>query len=431
MSPELVGIIGLVVLIVLMFLRMWIGAAMAIAGFVGFAYLSGWDKALVMAAQTPYNTIAMYAFAAVPMFVLMGALVSNTGVGADLYNSAYKVVGQLRGGLALATIVACAMFAAICGSSSAETLTIGKVALPEMKKFQYSDTLATGSIASGGTMGILIPPSIGFLLYGLLTEQSVGYLFMAGILPGVLLSFLFILVIIIWTRINPRSGPAGPRVPFKEKVFSLKNTWATVVLFVLVLGGIYKGIFTPTEAGAIGAFGAIIITLISRRLRGKNLINSILETATTTAIILIIMAGAYIFMKFLTVSKLPFEMANFIKGLGLSTYIVWAVIIVIYLILGMFLDIMSAMVLTVPLIYPVILAMGFDPIWFGVQVVLLMEMGLITPPVGMNVFIMSSVTDVKMGTIFKGVWPFVCAMMACIIILTIFPDIALFIPRHM
>ena len=431
MSPELVGIIGLIVLIVLMFLRMWIGAAMAVAGFLGFAYLTGFDRALVMAAQTPYNTIAMYAFAAVPMFVLMGSLVSNTGIGADLYNSAYKCFGQFRGGLALATIVACAMFAAICGSSSAETLTIGKVALPEMKKFQYSDTLATGSIASGGTMGILIPPSIGFLLYGLLTEQSVGYLFMAGILPGVLLSFLFILVIIIWTRINPRSGPAGPRVPFKEKVFSLKNTWATVVLFILVLGGIYRGIFTPTEAGAIGAFGAIIITVASRRLTGKNLINSILETATTTAIILIIMAGAYIFMKFLTVSKLPFEMANFIKGIGLSTYMVWAVIIIIYLILGMFLDIMSAMVLTVPLIYPVILALGFDPIWFGVEVVLLMELGLITPPVGMNVFIMSSVTDVKMGTIFKGVWPFVGAMMACIIILTIFPDIALFIPRHM
>jgi tripartite ATP-independent transporter DctM subunit len=431
MSPEIVGLLGVVLLLVLMFARMWIGAAMAAVGFIGFAYLSSMDKAFGIVALTPYNTLSNYTLTAVPMFVLMGTLVAGTGVGTDLYDAAYKWFGHLRGGLAIATVAACALFAAICGMSAAEALTIGKIALPEMKKHGYADSLATACVASAGTLGILIPPSLGFVLYGILTEQSVGFLFMAGILPGVLLSLLYMIAIMIWTMRNPKAGPAGPKTSFREKVISLKLIWTTVALFVLVMGGIYMGLFTPTEGGAVGAFGAIIITLVSRQLTSKNLLSSIVETGLTTSLIVGIIMGAFIFQKFMAVSQLPFGMADFIKELSFSRYIIWAIIIVIYIILGMFLDIMSCMVITVPLIYPVILSLGFDPIWFGVQVVLLMQMGLITPPVGMDVFILSSITDVPLGTIFKGVWPFVGAIMVCIILVTIFPQIALFLPSRM
>jgi C4-dicarboxylate transporter, DctM subunit len=431
MSPEIAGIIGVIILIFLMFARMNIGLCMAAVGFVGYAYIAGMKGSLAMIATTPYSTLAQYSLTALPLFVFMGSIVSDTGMGAGLYNSAHKWLGQLKGGLAIATIGACGLFAAICGSSTAEAVTIGKIALPEMKRFQYDDALATGSVASGGTLGILIPPSMGFLIYGIITEQSVGTLFMAGILPGVLLTVLFILVIMFMVRRNPKLGPGGPKTTFKEKVISLKGIWATVVLFILVLGGLYFGFFTPTEGGAVGAFGAIVITLISRQLNMKNLTHAIVDAGTTTAMMLILMLGAFIFMKFLTITKLPFAMASAVGGLGFSPYVILLIIVIVYLILGMFLDVISAIVLTVPLIYPVVIAIGFDPIWFGVVMVILMQMGLITPPVGMEVFVLSSVTNVPMSTIFKGVWPFVGAMLACILILAIWPEIALFIPHHM
>jgi C4-dicarboxylate transporter DctM subunit len=431
MSTETIGLIGVVLLLVFMVARMWIGVAMAAAGLIGYVYLAGIEKALLVMGQTPYSTLAMYEITAIPMFVFMGAIVSNTGVGADLYDTAYKWFGQLRGGLSIATIATCALFAAICGSSMAEALTIGRIALPEMKKHKYDDSLATACIASGGTLGILIPPSMGFLLYGILTEQSVGILFMAGILPGVLLSLLYVLSIVVWTRRNPNAGPPGPRTSFKEKIISLKKTWTTIALFLLVMGGIYMGIFTPTEAGAVGVFGAIVITLTSRQLNYRNLYSSMMETAMTTALIILLVIGAFIFMRFMALSRLPFTMADFIGTLNLPTYAIWAVIIIFYLFLGMFLDIMSCIVITVPIIYPVIIALGFDPVWFGVQIVLLVEVGLITPPIGMNVFVLSSVTDVPLGTIFRGVWPFVTATILCIIIVTIFPQIALYLPSKM
>jgi C4-dicarboxylate transporter DctM subunit len=431
MSPETIGLIGIVLLLVFMVSRMWIGAAMAVAGLIGYAYIAGIDKALLVMGQVPYSTLAAYEITAIPMFVFMGAIVSNTGVGSDLFDTAYKWLGQLRGGLALATIVTCALFAAICGSSMAEALTIGRIALPEMKKYHYDDSLATACVASGGTLGILIPPSMGFLLYGILTEQSVGILFVAGIIPGVLLSLLFIFTIVIWTARNASAGPPGPKTSFKEKVVSLKKTWTTIALFILVIGGIYKGIFTPTEAGAIGVSGAAIITLINRQLSFNTLRAAILETATTTAIIVLLVIGAFIFMRFMAISRLPFSMADFIGTLRLPTYAVWAVIVIFYLFLGMFLDIMSCIVITVPILYPVILSLGFDPVWFGVQVVLLVQIGLITPPVGMDVFVLSSITDVPLGTIFRGVWPFVVAAILCITAITFLPQIALFLPNMM
>jgi C4-dicarboxylate transporter DctM subunit len=431
MSPEMAGVVGVIVLIALMFMRMNIGLCMAAVGFTGYAYISGFKSSLAMVATTPYSTLSNYSFTALPLFIFMGAIVADMGMGASLYNTAYKWFGQIRGGLAVATIWACGLFAAICGSSTAECVTIGKIALPEMKRFKYDDALSTGAVASGGTLGILIPPSMGFLIYGIVTEQSVGILFMAGILPGVLMMVLFVLVIVAQVWRKPAMGPAGPKTTPKEKLVSLKGIWAALLLFMLVLGGLYLGWFTPTEAGAVGAFGAIIITVISRQFSSKNLIHAIVDAGTTTAMMLILIVGAFIFMKFLTISKLPFAMASMIGGLGFSPYIILLFIVIIYLILGMFLDVISAIVLTVPLIYPVITAMGFDPIWFGVVMVILVQMGLITPPVGMEVFVLSSVTDVPMSIIFKGVWPFVAAMAICILLLTIFPDIVLFIPCHM
>jgi C4-dicarboxylate transporter DctM subunit len=431
MTSETVGLIGIVVLIILLFCGMKIGMAMALVGFLGSTYLVGIDRCLGILSTVPYSTVAFYPVTVVPLFTLMGTLVSTTGVSADLYDTAYKWAGHLKGGLAIATISACAAFAAITGSSVTGTVTLGKVALPEMKKYKYDMALATGSIASGGTLGILIPPSLGFILYGIMTEESIGKLFMAGILPGILLTLLFIIVIIIITMRSPKAGPPGPGTTFKEKVISLKKTWPMVALFLLVLGGIYLGVFTPTEAGAIGAFGAIVITLINRKLTYKSFMNALLETGQITALIMLLVVGSFIMMRFLSLSKLPNLLAETVSSLAVPKYFIFAVIIVFYLILGMFLEIMSAIVLTIPFIYPVILALGFDPIWFGVIAVILMEMGLITPPVGMNAFALAGVCDIPLNTIFRGNWPFVGAMMVCLIILTFFPVIATFIPSIM
>lgn len=356
---------------------------------------------------------------------------SNTGVGADLYSSAHKCVGQIRGGLAISTVAACAGFAAISGTTVAGLVTMGRVALPEMRKYRYSDALATGCIASGGTMGILIPPSMGFILYGVLTEVSIGHLFMAGILPGVLQAVFYIAAILILCRINPQIGPPGPKTSLKEKVVSLKNTWSAIVLFLLVIGGIYLGIFTPTEAGAVGAFGAIVLTFLSRRLKGRNLLNSILESAQMTAMMILIMAGAFTFMNLMAMSKLPFVVADLVVGLSLSKYFIIAAIIVMYIILGMFLDIISSILVTVPILFPVVSALGFDPVWYGVIMVRVMEIGLITPPFGLDVFTLSGISRIPVSTIFRGVTPFVITDFLHIALLVAFPAVSLFIPSMM
>lgn len=431
MSPELIGLIGLVLLIVLLFSGMWIGFAMALLGFLGFAYLGGIEGAFGVLSTIPYSTVALYGVSVVPLFLLMGNVAASSGISGDLYKTGYKWVGHLPGGLAMGTIGACAGFAAICGSSLAAGVTMGKVALPEMEKYKYDPRLATGCVASGSTLGILIPPSIGFIIYGLLTEESVGKLFMAGIFPGILLATLFIATIYIIAKRNPDMGPPGERVSFKEKLLSLRNTWAMLALFLLVMGGIYGGIFTPTEAGAIGAFGSIVITFIGRKMTFDKLIGTILQTGQMTAMVLILLVGSMIFMSFLTISKLPFSVADYVAGLSVPKYGLFAIIIIIYLLLGMIMDAMSSMVITVPIIYPTILILGFDPVWFGVIMVVVVEMGLITPPVGMNVFVLSSVTDVSLGTIFRGALPFVITMLLCVVILTIFPQIALYLPNMM
>lgn len=431
MNPELVGVIGVIVLVVLMFSRVWVGVSMILVGFIGFGVLAGWEQALNVLGAEPYTNVAFYPITAIPLFILMGAIVTVTGISTDLFNTANKWIGQLRGGLAMASIAACAAFAAISGSSSACAATMGKVALPEMKKHNYDDKIASASIAAGGTMGILIPPSMGFILYGILVEQSVGKLFIAGIVPGILQAVFYIILIFVLCRVNPLLGPPGEKATMKEKVFSLKNTWAMLLLFLLVMGGIYMGVFTPTEAGAIGSFGAIIIALVSRRFNWGKFRFAMVDTAKTTAMIIFMIVGAFIFMRFMTISQLAFALGDFVAALTVSKYIVLIAIVVMYIILGCFFDIYSAIVLTLPIVYPVILAVDFDPIWFGVVMVRMMEVGAITPPFGMNVFILSGVSDIPVGKIFRGITPFVITDFLHIALLCAIPALSTFLPEMM
>jgi C4-dicarboxylate transporter DctM subunit len=431
MSEATVGLIGILVLMVLIFLRMNIGLAMALVGFTGFAALAGWNGALSNLSAVPYRYVADYNFVVIPLFLLMGSLAANTGISRDLYAATHSWMGQQRGGLAMATVGACAGFAAICGSSTATGAAMGKVAFPEMQRYNYDPKLATGCVAAGGTLGILIPPSLGFVLYAMLTEESIGQLFMAGVLPGVLQAIFYIIAIYILCLRNPSLGPAGSRTSLKSKLFSLKGVWSMLSLFIIVIGGIYVGIFTPSEAAAIGAFGALIIGLVTGRATYKGFIDSLSETGRSTAMIFLLIIGAMIFQRFLAISNLPFLIADLVANLNASPYIILSAILVFYIIIGCFLDIFSALVLTIPIIYPTIKALGFHPIWFGVLFVRMAEIGLITPPVGMNCFVIAGVTGAPLGTVFRGIFPFVVADIFHVALLVTIPGISLFLPRMM
>ena len=432
MSPVTVGIIGIFFLFLLLALRMQIGLCMALVGFLGFTVLCPLEASFSLLGMEAFKTGTAYGLTVIPLFILMGQFANHSRMGFEIYNTVYRWLGFLPGGLSMATTGACAGFAAISGSSLATAATMGMVALPEMKRFKYDDSLATGCIAAGGTLGILIPPSTVLIIYGILTEQPIATLFIAGILPGVLLSLLFISTIYIITKYRPSLGPPGPRFTMKERIYSLKGTWSLLSLFLLVIGGLYTGWFTPTEAAGVGAFGAFLITIIKGRLTRDNLRGSLTETAKTTAMVFLILIGANIFGYFLIVSQIPDQLSTRIGELGLNRYVVMSILILAYIVLGCFMEGLSIMVLTIPIVFPMVMEMGFDPIWFGIIITLVMEMSLITPPVGINVFIISGVAkDVPMYTIFRGILPFWFAMFACIILLLIFPQIALFLPVTM
>jgi len=426
------GLIGIGVMLILMALKMPIAFAMAFVGFIGMWYVQGIDAILPIMAVGPWIVVTQFVFCVLPFFVLMGMFAFYGGISRDLYDTAYKWVGHQPGGLSMASIAGCAGFAAICGCSTATAASMGTIALPEMKRYNYNDSLATGSVAAGGTLGILIPPSMGFIIYAILTEESVGELFIAGIFPGILLAGTYMLSSYIRCRFNPRLGPRGEAISFKEKVLSLKGTGAMLFLFLLVMGGIYLGVFSPTEAGAIGAFGALVISLASRRLSRNTFVDSLLETGKLIAMIFAILCGVKILGYFIAVSKIPMELSDFIVSLGASPYVVLVLILFVYVILGMLMNIMPMIMLTLPILYPTILGLGFDPIWFGVIMVIMMEMGQITPPVGINVYVISGIAkDVPMGTIFKGIIPFWGCQVLIIIILVFFPQIATFLPAMM
>jgi tripartite ATP-independent transporter DctM subunit len=362
----------------------------------------------------------------------MGQFTFISGISQDLYTMANKWIGHFRGGLATATIAACALFAAVCGSSLATGATMGMVAIPEMRRFKYDLRLATGCVAAGGTLGILIPPSIGFVIYGILTEQSIGKLFMAGFLPGLLLSALFVLAIYFQCVINPQMGPPAQKSTWAERIRALSGTWAMLLLFIIVMGGIYFGFFTPTEAAGIGAFGALCLIIVLRKVNGGILFECLRETGKMTAFIFLVVFGANIFSSFLALTGLPMALSDFITGLPYPRHIILIAIILIYLVLGCFMEVYAIMILTLPIIFPIVQALQFDPIWFGVIMVIVLEAGLITPPVGLNVFVLKgALPDVPLETIFRGVWPFLTAAVIELILLTIFPQIALFLPMHM
>lgn len=429
MAPIHIGIIGIVVLIILLFSKMPIGATMAFVGFFGFAALTSFEGALGMLKVVPFSTFSNNSLTVIPLFVLMGALCFVAGMSEDLYRAAHTWFGAMRGGLAVATIVACGLFAAISGSSLAAVATLGKVAMPEMRRYKYSEKLATGAIAAGGSMGILIPPSNILIVYGVITEQSIAKLFMAGMLPGILEGLLYIVVIFIMTMRDPAVGPPGPKSTMKAKAKSITYIWEGIILFVVVIGGIYSGIFTPTEAAAVGAFGALVFTAIRRKLTQKNFVAAVTDTIRTTGMLFVIIFGAMVFGYFLTKSRLPFQLSEFVSGLEVSRYIILACILIVLLFLGCILDTMAIVLLAVPIFYPLILKLGFDPLWFGIMVVMAAEIGLITPPVGLNVYIIQGISGAPMSVCFKGIIPFVIADIVRVILLIVFPGIALFLPN--
>jgi len=429
MTPFTVGLIGIALLIVLLFSGIPVGSVMGMVGFVGLSYLRGIDAALSVLGSAPFETAFMHSLSAVVLFVLMGSLCATMGLNQSLYHTAYKWLGHMKGGLAITTIAGCAGFSAVTGSSVAGSATMGTVALPEMRKYKYDLGLATSSVAAGGTLGVLIPPSLALIVYAIITEASIGKLFLAGILPGVLLSILLMLTIYIRCLRNPRLGPRGPVTSFREKIVSIKDIWQVVALFLVVIGGMYIGVFSPTEAGAIGAFATFAIGLAGRRFNRQNVVRAILDTTRISAFIVFILIGATIFGYFLAVSTVPIKVARFAAELPISRHIILMVILAIYMFLGCIMEAFSMIILTLPTFFPVIVNLGFDPIWFGVIMVLTMEMGMITPPVGLNVFVVCGVAkDVSPVTIFKGILPFWITILVCIMILILFPKIALFLP---
>lgn len=430
MDPLLVGALSLVVLLVLIALSVPIGFSMALVGLTGMSLIIGLSPSLSLFGTTIYENSATYNLSIIPLFVLMGSVASRCGLSKELYGAFYAWIGAFRGGLALATVGACGAFAAICGSSVATAATMSKVALPEMERHNYANSLATGSVAAGGIIGILIPPSVILVLYGVLTETSIGDLFIAGFLPGILTVVGFMLAISLVTRIWPHLGGAGERSTSKEKWLALSRTWAILLLFALVIGGIYFGVFTPTEAAGIGAVGAFIISGLRGRLNRDNTRGALLETVQTTAMIFMILIGALTLNNLMVFSGMAGELASFVSALNMSPMAVMAIILLIYLVMGCFLDALAMVLLTVPIFFPIVTSLGFDPVWFGIIVVMVVELGLITPPIGMNVFVIKGMApNVKLSEIYVGVMPFVIAQLLLILAVFFIPDIALWLPE--
>jgi len=432
MSNTMFGIIGLLALFTLLALRMPVAIAMAVVGVVGFGFMNGWTPALSMLADEAFVISNNYELIVIPLFILMGNFASVSGMSRDLYNAAYSWFGHWRGGLASATIAACAGFAALSGSSVASAVTMGRVALPEMRRFNYNSKLATGCIAAGGTLGILIPPSTGFIIYAILTEESIGRLFLAGVFPGILLATLFIISIYIQTRINPDLGPAGPKASVQDRVNSMRQSICMILIVVITIGGIYGGLFTPTEAAGVGAMLSLLLTIFRRRLNRESLSQVLYQTIRTTGLVFLILIGAHVFNPFLALTQIPSDLASLLTDMDLSPYVVMLILMAAYVLLGSFLEGFAMLVLTLPIVHPLIIELGFDPIWFGVLIVITIEIGLITPPVGVNVFVVKGIAgDVPLRHIFAGVIPFWIAMIICILILMVFPEIALFLPNTM
>ncbi|SHK34488.1 TRAP transporter, DctM subunit [Desulfatibacillum alkenivorans DSM 16219] len=432
MSMTTIGILGIVILLILLFSRMPVAFVMAMLGCAGFSYVVNPSAGIAMLGQDIYETFSSYGLTVIPLFVLMGQIAFQAGISRRLYDSAYILVGHKPGGLAMATVGACAAFSAVSGSTNATAATMAVVTLPEMKRYNYDMGLATGTVAAAGSLGILIPPSVIFIVYGILTQESIGKLFMAGIVPGCILTVLFLLTIYIRVKMNPSIAPAGEAFSLREKILSFIGVAEALILFSLVMGGMFFGFFTPTEAAAVGAFLTLVIAVIRRQIDWKGLVKALGDTTRISCMVMMIATGAIVFGKFMAITRIPYSLAEWIAGLPLPATAIMGMIILVYLLGGCFMDALAMVMLTVPIFFPVVERLGFDPIWFGVTIVLVTEMGVITPPVGINVYVVKGVaTDVPLEKIFKGVLPMLLPLVLCCLMLLFFPKIATFLPSLM
>ena len=429
MDPALIGLIGIAVLIVIFLLGMPVAFSMALVGVVGFCIIKSPEAGLDLLARDFWSTWSGYSLTVIPMFVFMGSVAYYAGMGSRLYAGAYTLFGRLRGGLAMATVVATAGFSAICGSTSATAAAMGKVAIPEMRGKGYDPGLACGCTAAAGSLGILIPPSTIFIIYGILTEQSIGRLFVAGVIPGLILAAFFIFAVWVWTRLKPESAPAGGKTSIKEKLQGMIGVLEMLLLFAIVIGGLFAGLFSPTQAAGVATAAAIVLGVARRQLNLRKFWLCVKDTLVITAMIMTIVAGATVFGHFMAVTGIPTAASDFFSGLPIPAMATMILILLMYLVSGCFMDSLALVTLTVPILYPTILALGFDPIWFGVIIVVVVEMGVITPPVGINVYIIKGVVpDVRMGQIFKGAAAFLVAMVILAVLLVLFPILATWLP---
>lgn len=433
MSLTTIGIVGIVILVIVLFSKMPVGFVMGFLGFLGFSYVVNLEAGLSLLIRDIWDVFSSYGLTVIPLFVFMGQIAFHAGISRRLYDSAYVLLGHRRGGLAMATVGACAGFSAISGSTNATAATMATVTLPEMKRYKYDMSLATGTVAAAGSLGILIPPSVIFIVYGILTEQSIGKLFAAGILPGILLSCLFLLTIHLRVMRNPSLAPPGPRTSFKEKIRSFSGVLETLLIFAMVMGGMFFGIFTPTEAAAVGACLTLLIAIVRRQLSWKGFVQSLADTTKISCMVMVIVTGATIFGHFMAITRVPYDLATWVGSLPLHRSAIMGVVVLVYLFGGCFMDALAMIMLTIPIFFPVAQTLGFDPIWFGVVIVLITEMGVITPPVGVNVYVVYGVVrqEVPLEAIFRGVLPMLVALLVCNLILLLFPQIALFLPSFM
>ena len=429
LSPEIIGVIGLGAVLIVIFLRIPVAVALGVVGTIGYAAVDRWSTALNALGETPFDVGASYSLSVVPLFILMGAVASHSEMSKELFAAANAVFSGRRGALAMATVGACAGFGAICGSSLATAATITKVAVPEMRRYGYNEQLATGSVASAGTLGILIPPSVILIIYALIAEESVPQLYAAALIPGILLALLHIIVIWIVLRFHPEWAPKVGSMRWSERLAAVSGMWKLVLLFMLAVGGIYLGLFSPTEAAAIGAFGAIVIATATRKLTLGQFVDALLETVWTTAMLFFIVVGAFIFARFMVLTQLPLGLVTWANQVGMSALTAILLIIFFYVILGCFLDSISMVLITVPVFLPLITQLGFSPVWFGILLVVVVEVGLITPPVGLNLFVIrAQVPDIPLSTVIRGIIPFLGADAALIAMLLVAPSLALWLP---
>ena len=428
MNEVMIGITGLAVVLLMFLTGIELGFAMAIIGFVGFSIIVSTKAGLNLLAKDVFDVFSSYGFTVIPLFVLMGQIAFNAGIAKRLYNASYKFIGHIPGGLAMATVVGATAFKAICGSSPATAATFASVAVPEMDRYGYAKKLSTGIVATVGTLGILIPPSVTLIVFGIITEQSIGKLFLAGLIPGLIIAFFFIMIIYGWCRINPALGPRGEKSTWKERVASLPEVFWVVLIFVLVVGGLMQGFFTPTEAGSIGTFAVLLLSIIKRDINFKGFIKSVAESLRTACMVLMLIAGSTILGHFLAVTKIPMIASDWVISLPLNRYVVMIIISLIYQMGGSFIDDLAFMILATPIFYPAIIKLGFDPIWFGMIIAITVMIGVIIPPVAINVFVVKNITKVPFSVIYSGVYPFLISLVVCAALLFLFPQLATFLP---